>query len=445
MGKTKTPTIEEEGLEFLPAALEIAESPPRALGRIVAIVIGVFFVLVIVWAAFSPIDIVAVAEGRVVPTGQIKVLQSSQSGVVTTILVGEGDSVQDGQILITLDDTEAKTNRSRVELELSRAQLDRAVTTALLSENPAASFRIPQNVDQRLVELSKSIIQNRWDNYQSSLDDNEAEHLGIESSISAFQAEETANQESVTEFIELNEAATKLDAVGLTTRSQMANLRLQLISVENQLQNITHKIAQAKLELTRNEAQRSQIISAYLSQVNAELAAARQSILIASEEIVRLKERETLFQLRSPVSGTVNEINIHTIGAVVSASETLLTIVPEGVLMEIEATLENRDVGFVTVGQDAEIKLEAFPFTRFGVIDGSVTHISPDAVVDPSRGLIYTIRVAPASQVHKVNNQEIYLSSGMRSTVEIKTGKRTVLEFFLAPLLRYKDEAIRER
>lgn len=443
--KQKRRGNDSDALEFLPAALEIAETPPRALGRISALVIGFFFVAAIVWASVSPIDIVAVAEGRIVPTGQIKIVQPFQSGIVRAIHVVEGKHVNAGDILIELDATEAETNRVRAELELARAELDHAAATALLTDAPDAQFVAPNNVDERLVELSENIISERWANHQSSLEDNDAENKRILSSIVTFEAEEKAIQRSVGEFEELNASAKKLDEAGLATQSQLANMRLQLISTQTQLQNATQQITQSKFELKRNEAQRQQIGTAFRGKVNAELAAARQSILIANEELLRLREREELHHLRAPVSGIINEVLVHTVGAVVSPSEKLLTIVPEGVLMEIEAILENRDVGFVEVGQDVEIKLEAFPFTRFGVINGTVTHLSPDAVIDPTRGPVYTIRVAPVDQVHNAGGQEIHLSPGMRTTVEIKTGKRTVMEFFLAPLLRYRDEAIRER
>lgn len=438
-------TNDDDALEFLPAALEIAETPPRPLGRLLAVVISVFFVLVVIWAALSPIDIVAVAEGRVVPSGQIKIVQPFQSGVVNTIHVREGTHVNEGDILIELDATEPETNRMRLELELARAELDRTAAAALLTNDPIGSFVAPDNVDQRLAELSATVLAERWKSYRSILDENAAEHQRIESSIHALEAEESAFSKTVAEFVELNNTAVKLDAVGLSTRSQLANMRLQLISTENQLQNVTQSIAQTKLDLVRNQAQRRQITATFLGDVNTQMAEARQAILVASQELERLREREALYFLRAPVSGTVNEILIHTIGAVVSPSERLLTIVPDGVSMEIEASLANKDIGFVEINQLAEIKLEAFPFTHFGVLNATVTHISPDAIIDPDRGPIFAIRITPAPDALITGNSQIHLSPGMRATAEIKTGHRTVLEFFLTPLLRYRDEAIRER
>lgn len=431
--------------EFLPAALEIMETPPRPLGRILAVVIGAFFVIAIVWAALSPIDIVAVADGKVVPTGQIKVVQPFQSGVVNAINVREGIRVDQGDILIELDATEAETNRQRVELDLARAELDHAIAIALLSHDPGSTFVAPQEIDVELVRFAEASIHERWQNFQSSLAENTSEYQRLESTIVALQAQEQAGIETLNEVDALYASLEKLDAVGLSTNSQIANMRLQLISNKSQLQNLTQSIAQAELELIGNAAQRRRITSSFMAEVNGQLTDARQAILVATQELERLREREDLYFLKAPVSGTVNEILVHTIGAVVSPSERLLTIVPDDVQMEIEANLENKDIGFIRVGQVAEIKLEAFPFTRFGVLDAEVIHISPDAVIDPNRGPLFAIRVAPDRSAIISGDTQIRLGPGMRATAEIKTGKRTVLEFFLTPLLRYRDEAIRER
>jgi hemolysin D len=285
----------------------------------------------------------------------------------------------------------------------------------------------------------------RWRGFQSALSDNAAERARTESEVVALTADQASNAETIAQFEELHQASRKLETIGLKTRSELADLSLQLISTRNERQNIAQRLNQARLSLERLDAQRRQIVAGFLSEVNAQLTEARQAILLATQELARLREREALYLLRAPVSGTVNEILVHTVGGVVSPSERLLTIVPDDVSMEIEANLENKDIGFVELGQAAEIKLEAFPFTRFGVIDATVTHVSPDAIIDENRGPVFAIRLAPQAEVLTRNGKEIRLSPGMRATAEIRTGDRTVLEFFLAPLLRYRDEAIRER
>lgn len=435
---------DQEAREFLPAALEVMESPPKPLGRILAIVIAIFFLLLIIWAAVSPIDIVAVAEGRVVPVGQVKVVQPFQAGTVSHINVEEGEHVEQDQVLIQLVATEAETDRERVALELGRAQLEEAMAVALLSDDPVQTFTAPKGIEPQLAMLTETVVLQRWQAFQSALEDNSLERERLQSALEAARQDEEYFHESLTQFEELRKTATKLDDLGLATNSEKANIQLQLISAKSKMQNAVQTSRQLKLDIDRNGAQRSQMTAQFLDDANTKLSEARQAEMTADLELARLKEREELSLLRAPVSGLVNSIIVHTIGAVVSPAERLITIVPDDATLEIEAVLENRDIGFVTVGQEAELKLEAFPFTKYGVIAATVSQISPDATLDDQRGAIYAVRFTPDFDSLE-DHKDIHLSPGMRVTAEIKTGKRTVLEFLMTPLLRYRDEAIKER
>jgi len=441
----KSKQADKDALEFLPAALEVADTPPPALGRVLALTIAAFFTTVVVWAALSPIDIVAVADGKIVPTGQIKTVQTAQPGIVTDILIKEGDNVEAGQLVVRIDDTEAKTTRLRIEHELNKASLEEAVALALLTDRPSDKFVPPVNARTELVELSRGMIESRWENFTAALRENDADKNTALSTGTALEDQVRARHETVKEFEDLLERETSLQEKGLSTNSQTANLRLQLITNKTDLQSLEQQLVQSELLLKQLAATREKINAQFKGEVKQQLANARQQALIASEELERQRERESQFLIESPVDGTVHELMVHTVGAVVSPAEPLATIVPAGVKMEVESRLLNKDVGTVQVGMPAEVKLEAFPFTKYGVIDGSVTHISPDALVDPQLGPVYLMKVSLEKETIAADGRDVSLAPGMRTTIEVRTGNRTVLDFFLTPLLRYRDESIRER
>ena len=164
-----------------------------------------------------------------------------------------------------------------------------------------------------------------------------------------------------------------------------------------------------------------------------------------SQEKVKTENRTRLMKLVAPVAGTIQQLAVHTIGGVVTEAQALLVVVPDDNQLEVEAFVENKDIGFVRPGQVVEVKLEAFPFTRYGTVPGKVVHLSNDAIQDEKRGLIFAARVLLDRASLIVEGKRVNLSPGMAATVEIKTGKRRVIEYFLSPLLQYKDESLKER
>jgi hemolysin D len=172
---------------------------------------------------------------------------------------------------------------------------------------------------------------------------------------------------------------------------------------------------------------------------------AEQKTTTASQELIKAESRGKLMTLAAPVDGTVQQLAVHTVGGVVTPAQPLMMVVPKDNPIEVEAFVENKDIGFVNPGQEAVVKIETFPFTKYGTIEARVTHVSHDAVNDEKRGLIFPARVNLRQATIRVENKTVNLSPGMAVTVEVKTAQRRVIEYFLAPLLQYKDESLRER
>ncbi len=175
------------------------------------------------------------------------------------------------------------------------------------------------------------------------------------------------------------------------------------------------------------------------------LAEAERKAASLTQERVKADSRQRLMTLVAPVDGTVQQLAVHTVGGVVTEAQVLMVVVPTDEALEVDAFLENKDIGFVRAGQEAVVKIETFPFTRYGTVAATVAHVSDDAIADEKKGLIYSARARLARTSIRVDERMVNLSPGMAVTVEIKTGQRRVIEYFLSPLLQYQDESLRER
>ena len=204
-----------------------------------------------------------------------------------------------------------------------------------------------------------------------------------------------------------------------------------LVSLDASIANVNQRLVATKAE--------------FGSQQLTELTDAENRIAAFEQEKVKAEKRITLQTLNAPVAGTVHQLAINTIGGVVTPAQELMHIIPDEGAIEVEAWLPNKDIGFVHEGQKAEIKVETFPFTKYGLIDAEVINVSNDATPDERLGLVYAMRVKMFKTTIKVKEKIVNLTPGMAVTVEMKMGKRKLIEILLSPLLRYKDESVRER
>ncbi|MDD9912439.1 MAG: HlyD family efflux transporter periplasmic adaptor subunit [Alphaproteobacteria bacterium] len=176
-----------------------------------------------------------------------------------------------------------------------------------------------------------------------------------------------------------------------------------------------------------------------------ELLTQQEEVIALEQELAKAEKRNELQRLIAPIDGTIQELQTHTIGGVVTLAQALMKVVPFNAVLEAEIMLGNKDIGFVEVGQEVAVKLEAFPFTKYGMLDGTVINVSHDAIQNEDNGLVFMARIAIQQTHMRVGNKEIPLSPGMALTAEIKTGQRRIIEYFLSPILKYQAEIIRER
>ena len=464
----RRPDRRRDELAFLPAALEIVETPPSPIGRSVAITIVVLFVAAIAWASIGTVDIVATALGKIIPSSRTKTIQPFETGVVRAIAVRDGQSVKAGDVLVELDPTITGAELGRLKSDLMSAQLDAARLGAALGPgDPQAEFRAPAGTPATLVEMHRRFL-------VSQVAEQKAKLAAIDGQMAQKQAELATIRTSIDKLKALIPPLEERVEIRRHLASKELGSRLVYLSDLQELIGQKQEVLVQQSRLTEAEAAivaldqtRGKTVAEYERGLFDELAKAEQKAAGLAQDIIKAEQRTSLQKLTAPVDGVVQQLAIHTIGGVVTPAQSLMIIVPADSQLEIEAMVSNRDIGFVEAGQDATIKVDAFNFTRYGLLHGKVLSVSTDAISrdkpqdgrapDKQQGadaassepkgqeLNYAARVSLDRTRMQVEDKAVNLSPGMAVTVEIKTGSRTILSYLLSPLARYRHESLRER
>jgi hemolysin D len=457
--------------QFLPAALEILETPASPVGRAIGATIILFFVIAIGWAIFGHVDIIATAPGKVVPTGRTKTVQPLETGIVSAIHVRDGDQVIAGQVLVELDRTVTQAERRHVAQDLVASQLDVARLTALHD-----SFELgtaPRELAAPPEAAASDIARTR-----SSMTAQASEQLAKLASINQQIDQKLAESQSVTATIAKidatlplveEEASVRRKAMEIQYGNRIAYLDAQTRLIEQQQERKVQQRKMAEIEAARLalEQQLGQTKAAYEHQVLNDLSDAEKKVAELGQDLIKAEQKMGEQVLRSPIEGTVQQLAVHTVGGVVTPAQLLMVIVPADSRLEVEAMVSNRDIGFVSAGQGAEVKIDTFNFTRYGLLHGLVVSVSQDAIVrdkpaqktgnakpegalsdssEPEgQELSYSARVSLDGTRMQIEDKMVNLAPGMAVTVEIKTGKRRLIEYLMSPLLRYRQESLRER
>lgn len=438
-----------EEMEFLPSALEVVETPPSPIGRATAWSIMILAVFLVTWSIVGKTDVVAVAEGKIIPSGQIKTIQPLETGIVSKILVHEGQFVEKGDLLIELDTTTSGAEVKRLQVELSAAKLEKVRLDALLAWNHyTGNFPVlisPKGVDEKDVEQLIKYLNQDSEAFLSKIKtyDNE---------ISRLNAKQRAIHHTVGKLKKIYPIVSKKAAArkklfvdGFSPEIEWLDVEAERIEVEQNLKKSEQEYTEAEAALSVVREQRFQIIAEFRRSNLEQLSEVTTQVESLSQELIKAIQADKVQRIVSPVTGNVQQLGVHTVGGVVTPAQPLMVIVPKKCALEIEAKVQNKDIGFVKQGQTVEIKLEAFPFTEYGVLDGQLSHVSGDSVQTEDNQLYYLARVEMGQSFILVNGKEILLTPGMKSTVEIKIRKRRLIEFFLSPLLKYANESLKER
>lgn len=430
---------------FSTEAIALQQRPPALVARMVSISICLIAVAAVTYACFASIDVVVTAQGRVIPSGKSKVIQPLEAGVVRSISVRDGQRVKAGEVLLELDATTTAADRDRLQREFWEAEADVSRVTATLSGRamPALGAQVPREVAAN----QHAMLANRL-----------AEHRSRTASLQADVARKQAERDTVAATIgQLRisgplvrrklEMREELARTGHITEAGLIETRLEVAAQERELAMQESRLKESEAGLQASRQQLAQAEAEFRSRTSGELMEVTKKREAAGQELIKASQRRELQILRSPIDGVVQQLAVSTIGGVVTQAQPLMTIVPEHAPLEVEAQVMNRDIGHVKVGQRVINKIETFDFTRYGYIEGTVLWAGTDAVNDQRLGPVYPVRIKlhAAETPGVVNGRKGSVSAGMNVTADLRTDERRLIHYFLAPMLRYRQEALRER
>ena len=429
--------------EFLPAVLEIQQAPPSPIGRAIIWTILAAFTAGALWTTFGRIDIVATAQGKIIPSGYSKVIQPYEAGVIAAIHAQDGQAVRRGDVLIELDSTLNVADRDRASNEYHAAKVETARLRALIENR--ATFDAPSDADQAFVRLQQQLLRDQLAEYQAKVA--AAQHLVDQRRAALEQTNENLRRLEATVPMEAEraEAYKKLLEHEAVTKMDFLQAESQRIDKAQELAGQKKKLQQDRAALAEAEKHYQALVSEFQQTKQAELSVLETKAASLAQEVTKADQKAGLQRLIAPIDGVVQQLVVHTVGGVVTPAQQLLILVPQDHPVEVEAQVENKDVGFVREGQPVEIKVETFQFTLYGTIPGRVLTVSDDAASIDRVGLVYPTKVSMDRSTIDVEGRPVNLSPGMAVTVEIKTGQRRIVEYLLSPLLKSMKESLRER
>lgn len=429
--------------EFLPAVLEIQQAPPSPIGRAILWTIVAVFSFAVLWATLGWIDIVATAQGKIIPSGYSKLVQPYEAGVIRAIHVQDGQAVKKGDALIELDPTQNRADYDRASNEYRAAKVEAARLRALVAGQ--STFEPLADGDPEYVRLQQQLLRDQLAEYHAK--SGAARQLVDQRSAAVEQTRDNIRRLEATVPMEAERASAyktllEHDAV---TRMDFLQAESQRIDKTQELAGQRNKLKQDIAALAEAEHHHRAVLSEFQQTRQAELSTTETRAASLVQDVMKAGKKADLQRLTAPIDGVVQQLAVHTVGGVVTTAQTLLMIVPQDHPVEVEAQVENKDVGFVKEGLPVEIKVETFPFTLYGTIPGRVLVVSDDAASIEKVGLVYPIRVSMERSIIQVDGKAVNLTAGMAVTVEVKTGQRRVIEYLLSPLLKSVRESLRER
>ncbi|MDH4234410.1 MAG: HlyD family type I secretion periplasmic adaptor subunit [Gallionella sp.] len=449
----KSTVLSPEALDFAPGLLSIQESPPARLPRAMMYSVGVLFVILLLWATFGELEIIATAEGRLVPETYVKIVQAADSGIVQEILVKEGELVKEGQVLMRLDAQIARADAKTIENDLALRSLQlRRIDAELAGKAWARKRNDPD-------DLSRQIEAQYRDHLQSYADVREqAQEALIRTQREYDSAREVLTKlEQVTPILkQQSDSYTDMGEKGYFPKMEVLDKQREYMEKSQDLRAQQSTVASLEAAVNQAKKQLDQIKSKYRSDLQNERVEAEGQHRRLEQDWLKQEHKTGLLELTASQSGFVKDIATHTVGTVVSPGTVLLTIVPEHEPLVAEILIKNEDVGFVHPQQKVKVKLASYPFVKYGMLDGEVTRIQADSDSDTQAqamenkdkqapSMAYKAIISLSSQVLESRNQKLKLVPGMQVIVEINQGSRTVMKYLLSPVSKTLYESGRER
>jgi hemolysin D len=426
---------------FLPAVLSLQETPVHPAPRRLIWLIMALFAAALAWSFLGKVDIVAVAPGRVVIADRSKTVQPLEPGTVRAIHVRDGDRVDAGQILIELDPTQAEADGQAVAEQSRTATAELQRVQALLASLQAGRLVAPLSLSSQqaaLLAAEWAEIGGRSARIEAEIARRQSELVTVGETVAKLRAMLPLARQRETDY-------TTLGREGMVSSHAVQDRARERLEIERDLAAQLARIGEVEAALAESRQARVAEAAAVQRSLHERGTKARAELAQLAPQDAKTRQRQRLTLLTAPVSGTVQQLAVHTTGGVVTSAQPLMVIVPDGARVTAEVTVANQDIGFVREGQEAQVKLETFNFTRYGTVPATVRRVSADAVVDDKGGAFFTATLSFERDTLSVEGRTVRLAAGMNLVAEITTGRRRVIEYLTQPVRQALAESLRER
>lgn len=455
----KTRIVGVDPQDFAPSLLRIQSQPPAPFARATLHILLILLCALLLWAAFGKLDVVATAEGKLIPQTYVKIVQPFEQGLISEILVAEGQHVEAGQVLMRLDTTMSDADGKAINSDYLGKQITLRRIDAELKDQ-AEFKKEPTDLEPLYNEALAQYKANRLA-YHTAISEEHSVHDKAQSDLAAAQQARTKLIEVLPHYREQAKAFTELAKDGYVSKLQATDKERELIEKEQDLKTQEHIIASARATLTSSSRKLEQITADYRQRLQAERADISDKLDKTQAEVTKQEYRNGLLELKAPQDGIIKDVATHTIGTVISPGTILMTLVPKDEILRAEVWVSNEDVGFIHNGQPTKVKLASYQFQKYGMVEGSIAHLSADATDNTQQGAgssapptakspngqpySYRALVDLKAQELIVDGIKHTLSPGMQVTAEIHLGTRTIFEYLLSPVMKAFQEAGRER
>lgn len=424
--------------EFKPLLVEIEERPLNPLGRAVFWIVVSAILFTGLWMFFGQVDVVVTARGKVIPSGEVKIIQPLNAGVVRSILIQAGDYVKKGQLLLEIDPSDVDPELASLRADLNQVELVIVRIDMLLKNQPFVVQE--QRYDSEVLRVQQEIyLAEQQRLHQQIQIKREILHQLDEQ----LAAEENGAQQAEYMVVMLEDKRARLEKVrDIISRDEYENTQNETQRYRAELESSRHRSAELQARKKQTLQETASVKEEFRNRLLAELAENKQWQLYLQAQIEQKEFLSSRQQITAPVDGYVSRLLFHTIGGVVTPAEKLAFIVPQNSPLLIKARLLSKDAGFVAENMPATIKLDTFNFQKYGTINGKVVQVGKDSIDDEQLGLVYEIYITPEQNTLVVDGVVTPITAGMSVSTEVKVGKRRIIEFFIYPLIKYLDEGI---
>ncbi len=425
---------------FKPHLAEIEDNPVSPLGRKILWTIVLFMIVAVIWLFIGKTDVVVSARAEVIPIGNVKVLQSLSGGAIKKIYIKEGDAIKKGDPLIEIDPSVEESNIGSKKANAALLSLEVQKLQSLID---GSSFTPSSSGDIATARLVMGMYKSEKESLESELLQLDEQIRQTQEQISAIESDkQRANEMYRMGMAEERRMKSVLDIIA---KNDYHKVKKENAGYRNDMNRKSHEIAGLQNKLSELRMKKISVSKDFKNRLYTALTQKIKELTALRSEVETIAFKKQKQVISSPVDGVVAKLAINTLGGVVSPAEKLMTIIPKGVPMQIKATVENKDIGFIKEGMDVAVKIDTFDYQKYGLFAAKVEKISPNAIQDKKLGLVYEVLIKPETTFLEVDGEKRYLTPGMSATAELKVGERRIIEFFIYPLIKYYKEGISVR